>query len=88
MMNTYHFQVQGQIDVADLNPLSPHQMTNLSAAPHDTRFMIYTDQSGMIGMLQHLHNLGLTIQSIVCQPAADDQPAVDSLSPSLQHKEN
>ena len=82
MMNTYHFQVQGQIDVADLNPLSPHQMTNLSAAPHDTRFMIYTDQSGMIGMLQHLHNLGLTIQSIVCQPAAD------SLSPSLQHKEN
>lgn len=86
-MNTYHFQVQGQIDVAELSPMSPHQMTDLSAAPPDTRFLIYTDQSGMIGMLQHLHNLGLTIRSIVCQ-TANELPAVDTLSESLQHKEN
>lgn len=63
-MHTYRIRVRGQVDVAELNPMSPHQMTGIYSEPAASLFTICTDQSGMIGMLRHLHNLGIVILSV------------------------
>ncbi len=63
-MNTYLIQLRGQVELEDLNQLSPHQMAPLRSEPGSTLITICTDQSGMIGLLRHLHNLGLTLLSI------------------------
>jgi hypothetical protein len=63
-MNSYLIQLRGQVDVTDLNPLSPHQMTITQMTPAATWVRICTDQSGLIGIMRHLHNLGLTIRSV------------------------
>ena len=64
-MNAYLIQLRGQVDVNDLNPLSPHQMTVTHMEPAATWVRICTDQAGMIGILRHLHNLGLTLRSVL-----------------------
>lgn len=64
-MTSYLIQLRGQVDVNDLNPLSPHQMTVIRLEPAATWVRICTDQSGMIGILRHLHNLGLTLRSVL-----------------------
>ena len=66
-MNIYCIQVRGQVDLEELNAMSPHQMMALRAVPAATTFTIRTDQAGMIGLLRHLHNLGIGILSIECQ---------------------
>jgi hypothetical protein len=63
-MNTYLIRLRGQVDVTDLNPMSPHQLTAVHMAPASTLICISTDQSGLLGMLVHLHNLGLTFLSV------------------------
>lgn len=68
-MNTYLIRLQGQVDVAELNAGSPHQMRPVTTGPDKARtastaLTIRTDQAGLIGMLRHLHQLGLTLLSI------------------------
>jgi hypothetical protein len=67
-MTRYLIQLAGQVDLTDLNPWSPHQMTLVRMEPHATWIEICTDQAGMLGLITHLHRLGLTIASV--QPAA------------------
>jgi hypothetical protein len=62
-MNTYHIALQGQILIDELNAMSPVQMTPVVENQHCTAFTICTDQSGMLGLLRHLHNLGIVIVS-------------------------
>jgi hypothetical protein len=64
-MNTYFIQLRGQVNVSDLNALSPHQMTVIQAKPASTLISICTDQSGLVGLLRLLHNLGLTLLSVI-----------------------
>jgi hypothetical protein len=60
-MNSFLIQLQGQVDVTDLNLMSPHHMTHVQDTPEGTLVSICTDQSGMIGLIRHLHALGYTI---------------------------
>jgi len=60
-MNTYLIQLQGQVDVNELNLMSPHQMVLVCTDPAGTQVSIYTDQSGLIGLMRHLHGLGYTV---------------------------
>jgi len=53
-MNTYLIQLQGQVDVNELNLMSPHQMVLVCTDPAGTQVSIYTDQSGLIGLMRHL----------------------------------
>lgn len=62
-MNTYRIELQGQISVEELNTMSPVQMVLIEITSEYTAFTIYTDQSGMLGLLRHLHNLGIVIVS-------------------------
>jgi hypothetical protein len=63
IMNTYYIELQGQIPIDELNTMSPVQMAPAAADRDFTAFTICTDQSGMLGLLRHLHNLGLVIVS-------------------------
>ncbi len=70
---TYHIQLRGQVDESELNATSPLQMTVVQAGadqehPADqelscagTSITVCTDQSGLIGLLRHLHGLGFEL---------------------------
>jgi len=62
---TYQIQLRGQVDEAEINTMSPLQMAMVQADADATLFTIYTDQTGLIGLMRHLHALGFVILSIV-----------------------
>ncbi len=61
---TYHIEIQGKADENDLNAVSPLQLTILRSEPKLTLFTICTDQSGLVGLLRHLHGRGLVLLSV------------------------
>jgi hypothetical protein len=70
MMNTvctYHIQIRGRIDEAEINTMSPVQMVRDWAETAVTQFSVHTDQSGVIGLLRHLHSLGFVFLSVNCE---------------------
>lgn len=71
-MNLYWITLRGQVDVREVNASSPHQMTLVAGTPATTKITICTDQSGLLGLVRHLHNLGFEIVSIVCQKERKD----------------
>jgi hypothetical protein len=63
---TYHIQLDGQVDEGEVNAMTPLQITLERAEPAATLFSVSTDQSGLIGLLRHLHGLGLILLSVTC----------------------
>ena len=61
---TYQIEVQGQVDANELNALSPLQVTVVLEDAAVTQLAAHTDQSGLIGLLRHLHGLGFVILSM------------------------
>lgn len=72
-MNTYWIEIRGQVDVNELNPASPHHMTAIRVDPTPTLITVCTDQSGLIGLLRHLHGLGLELLSLKREDAAGER---------------
>ena len=66
--STYCIEVRGQIAEDDLNTMSPLETTVVRADPGATLFTIRTDQSGLIGLIRHLHGRGLVLLSLTCEP--------------------
>ncbi len=60
----YHIRLRGQVDEAEINTMSPLHMTTVQTSADATLFTIHTDQSGLIGLMRHLHGLGFVILSI------------------------
>jgi hypothetical protein len=62
---TYHIEVRGRVDEDDLNAMSPLHVKRVGEKPGTdptkaaTIFTIHSDQSGLIGLLRHLHARGL-----------------------------
>ena len=67
--NTYLIQLNGQIDIDALNTNSPLEMEPLEDNISTSSFIIHTDQSGLIGMLRHLHTRGLVLLSLIRNPS-------------------
>jgi hypothetical protein len=63
-MNQYHIQLRGQIDEADMNRMSPLHMAREGGDTAVTDFSVCTDQSGLIGLMRHLHGLGYILLAI------------------------
>ena len=63
-LRTYHIEVQGRIDEPDLNATSPIQMAVAGTDADSMRLTVYTDQSGLIGLLRHLHRQGFVLYSV------------------------
>ena len=68
--STYQINIHGQVDAADLNVMSPLQMS-VAAVPEAgeqshlaTQLTIHADQAALIGLLRHLHARGFVILSV------------------------
>jgi hypothetical protein len=66
-LHTYHIEVRGRMDEPDLNATSPLKMTVVGTDVDSMRLTVYTDQSGLIGLIRHLHGLRLAILSLSCR---------------------
>jgi hypothetical protein len=66
-LHTYHIEVRGRMDEPDLNATSPIQMTVTGTDGDSMRLTVHTDQSGLIGLIRHLHGLGLAPLSLSCK---------------------
>jgi hypothetical protein len=66
----YQIEVRGPVDKSDLNAMSPLQITMVPADADEghpnaaTLFTIHADQSGLIGLIRHLHGRGLVLLSL------------------------
>jgi hypothetical protein len=70
---TYQIEVRGQVNENDLNAMSPLQMTVVRVDADEEHpyasmlFTVCTDQSGLIGLLRHLHGRGFVLLSVNCE---------------------
>jgi len=65
---TYHIQLNGRVDEDEINTMSPLQMTVIRADTAATLLTVSTDQSGLIGLMRHLHGLGFVFLSVKRKP--------------------
>ena len=63
-VRTYTIQIYGRIEDADIGASSPLPFAIEHIEGMHTTVTLHTDQSGIIGMIRHLHSLGLTLISI------------------------
>lgn len=61
---TYLIQLRGKIDEAEINTLSPLQVTMAGADDAMTMLTVCADQAGLIGLMRHLHGLGFVFQAV------------------------
>ena len=61
----YHIQLRGRVDEDEINEMSPLQMTVIRANTTATLLTVSTDQSGLIGLMRHLHGLGFVLLSVM-----------------------
>jgi hypothetical protein len=66
-IRTYHIELRGQVDEDEINATSPLQMTVVRVDQAATLFSVRTDQSGLIGLMRHLHGLGFVFRSANCE---------------------
>ena len=70
---TYQIKVQGPVDEDTLNAGSPLQMTMVwedadEERPSATTLVtVYADQSGLVGLIRHLHGRGFVLLSVTCE---------------------
>ena len=63
-MCVYHIQLRGLVDEAEVNAMSPLHLVQEWGTTAVTQFSIRTDQSGLIGLMRHLHSFGFVFLSI------------------------
>ena len=61
---TYHIQVRGQVEENIFNATSPLQIMVVQTDAAVTLFTVSADQSGLIGLIRHLHRQGFVILSV------------------------
>lgn len=60
----YYIQLRGQVDEVEINGMSPLLLVRESGDTAVTQFTVHTDQSGLVGLLRHLHGLGYVFLSV------------------------
>ncbi len=60
----YHLQLRDRVDEREINALSPLQMTVERVEAGATWISVRTDQSGLMGLLRHLHARGVVLLSV------------------------
>jgi len=63
-IHSYHIEVLGQLDKNTLNESGPVRITITQADQSATTLKFLSDQSGLIGLLQYLHQQGYVLLSI------------------------
>lgn len=62
---TYRIQVHGQADEREINAGSPLYTTVEPVGTSAALVTICTDQSGLIGLMRHLHGMGFVFLSVI-----------------------
>ncbi|MBN1372753.1 MAG: hypothetical protein JW987_12505 [Anaerolineaceae bacterium] len=65
----YAITILGTVTEEDLNTTSPLAVTVAEVANDRTQVTLLSDQAGMVGVIRHLHGLGLILLSIDRTPA-------------------
>lgn len=60
----YHVHIVGPVDEHEVNGTSPLEMQVERAEADSTWLSVNTDQSGLIGLMRHLHGLGYELLNI------------------------
>jgi hypothetical protein len=60
----YQIELRGQLNEQELNAKAPFQMTIVRVNNASTLSAVYTDQSGLIGLIRHLHGKGYVLLSL------------------------
>ncbi len=60
----YCIQIAGPVNESELNSLSPLEMKVERVEADSTWLSVHTDQSGLIGLMRHLHALGFVFLSV------------------------
>lgn len=60
----YRVQVAGRVDEAELNATSPLEIQVEQYNADTTWLSVQTDQSGLVGLMRHLHGLGFVFLSV------------------------
>ena len=60
----YRIQLHGQVKEEDINRASPLQLKIEQEGEDNTFVSVRSDQSGLIGLIRHLHGLGLVLVSV------------------------
>jgi hypothetical protein len=67
----HKIQIYGRVEAEDINRSSPLQVKIEQEGDEHTFITVRTDQSGLIGLIRHLHGLGLVLVSM---SSSADQP--------------
>jgi hypothetical protein len=62
---TYHIQVRGWVDDKELNKMSPLEIKVVQSNAAASLFQTRTDQSGLVGLIRHLHGQGFVLLSVI-----------------------
>ena len=65
VIGIYQIEVQGTVDEKAFNATSPLQITVVRAEAEAALITVCADQSGLIGLLRHLHQQGFVLLSVV-----------------------
>jgi len=60
----YHVEVEGQVEEHDFNTTSPQRVTVARTDAESTLFTLQADQSGLVGLIRHLHHQGFVLLSM------------------------
>ena len=63
-ISTYHIQFAGQISPDEINTRSPLTITAAGSKPGASCFTVRTDQSGIVGLIRHLHGEGFVLLAV------------------------
>jgi hypothetical protein len=63
-VSAYRIEIQGSLSESDVNAASPVHMTLVHKGPAVTGFSVHADQSGLVGLVRHLHGRGLVLLSV------------------------
>ena len=63
-IRTYRVEVLGHIDATAFNATGPLRIAVVRKDSAATLFTIRTDQSGLIGLMRHLHGQGFVLLSV------------------------
>jgi hypothetical protein len=65
----YAITILGNVTEDDFNATSPVSLSVVESSNDRTHVSLLSDQAGMIGVIRHLHGLGLILLSIDRKPA-------------------
>jgi len=61
---TYHVKVQDAVDEVVFNASSPLFVKAVRTDTEATTFIVQSDQSGLVGLIRHLHHQGYILLSL------------------------